>query len=122
MRTLIHNSPAGALQIAGLLNPVEPNEPFDVDDALAESLLHSDLYTEVVTAKPISELSPKELRAIATERGLEVPSRATKKQLLELVESVEWPVLEDGVTLTDPIAGAAIAEPATAAEEQGDPQ
>lgn len=45
MTTLIHHSPLGALQIAGVAGSVEPGEPFDIDDAAATVLLEqSDLY------------------------------------------------------------------------------
>lgn len=45
-KTLIHASPLGALEIPGVPGAVPPGEPFDVDDAIADSLLEqSDLYT-----------------------------------------------------------------------------
>jgi len=45
-KTLIHSSPLGALEIPGVLGAVPPGEPFDVDDAIADSLLEqTDLYT-----------------------------------------------------------------------------
>jgi hypothetical protein len=54
MTKLIHRSPLGALQIVGVPGDIEPGEPFDVPDEVAEGLLiQSDLY----------ELAPKEKKA-----------------------------------------------------------
>lgn len=45
-RTLIHHSPLGALEIPGVLGPVEAGVPFTVDAAIADSLLEqADLFT-----------------------------------------------------------------------------
>lgn len=45
---LAHSSPLGALEIPTVPTPVEPGEPFDVPDDIAESLLaQSDLYWRV---------------------------------------------------------------------------
>ena len=44
-KTLIHQSPQGALEIVGVPGVIEPGQPFEVDDSTAKSLLvQSDLY------------------------------------------------------------------------------
>jgi len=44
-KILIHQSPQGALAIVGVPGVVEPGQPFEVADTVAESLLvQSDLY------------------------------------------------------------------------------
>lgn len=45
MVKLIHRSPLGVLQIVGVPGDIEPGEPFDVPDEVAEGLLiQTDLY------------------------------------------------------------------------------
>lgn len=76
-RTLIHQSPQGALNIVGVPGAIEPGEPFTVDDALADSLLEqSDLYLEVVEAQV---LTVKDLRAELKARGL--PTNGNRDEL-----------------------------------------
>lgn len=51
-KQLIHRSPIGALEIPTVLGVVEPGEPFDVDDDIADSLLEqTDLYQLAPTKK-----------------------------------------------------------------------
>ena len=53
-KTLIHNSPQGALEIVGVPGVVEPGVPFEIRDELADGLLaQSDLY----------QIAPKEKKA-----------------------------------------------------------
>jgi hypothetical protein len=50
-KRLVHSSPLGALEIPGVLGPVEPGKPFSVDKVIADSLLEqSDLFALAVTA------------------------------------------------------------------------
>ena len=64
MTKLVHTSPLGSLDIPSVPGPVAPDEPFDVDDEIAESLLaQSDLYRH---ANPIDQL-----RADAAARGID---------------------------------------------------
>jgi D-tyrosyl-tRNA(Tyr) deacylase len=66
---LIHHSPLGSLQIGGVLGLVEPGEPFDVDDELAESLLEQ---TELYELADEAALTVNELHAIADELGIDL--------------------------------------------------
>ena len=51
---LIHQSPAGALQIVGVPGDIDPGQPFEVSDEQAQALLiQSDLYS----------VAPKEKKA-----------------------------------------------------------
>ncbi|WP_353809158.1 hypothetical protein [Agromyces sp. SYSU T00194] len=119
-KTLIHHSPAGALEIVGVLGAVPPGQPFDVDDKLADSLLASALYEEVtvIDGVALDTLKPAELRALATEHGVDVPKRASKAELLELIHAADLPVL--GEPDDHPAAQAADAAPA--ADQQGENQ
>ena len=61
MKTLIHQSPLGALEIVGVPGVIEPGEPFKVDDDVAESLLiQSELYRVATKAQ---------LKAIADQKA-----------------------------------------------------
>ena len=52
MKTLIHSSPLGELEIPTVLGTVPPGVPFDVDDDIAGSLLEqTDLYKLAPTKK-----------------------------------------------------------------------
>lgn len=42
-------------------------------------------FTEEAKGSSLSSLGVQELRAIAAERGIEVPKRASKNQLIELI-------------------------------------
>lgn len=41
-KTLVHHSPLGSLEIPGVVGPVEPGSPFEVDEQIADSLLQQD--------------------------------------------------------------------------------
>lgn len=68
-KQMIHTSPLGALEIAGVLGRPEPGEPFEIDDDLAEALLEqTDLYQVYV---PLAERGVDELRDLAGQRGID---------------------------------------------------
>ena len=91
-RLLIHKSPLGPLSIPGVLGEPEPGEPFEVDDDIAETLLEQgDLYEPA----PSPEVTLKELRDIAKERGIDLAGARTKAEVAAVIARHDEPVVVD---------------------------
>jgi len=92
-RQLIHTSPLGPLVIPGVLGEPAPGEPFEVDDDIAESLLEQrDLYAPA----PETELTVKQLRAIAKERGIDLAGAKNKPDIIAAIaRHDETPIVGD---------------------------
>jgi predicted polyphosphate/ATP-dependent NAD kinase len=69
VKTLIHRSPLGGLEIPTVLGIVPAGTPFTVDDDIADSLLEQHELYQLVTLK--------ELKAIATDRGINITGLKT---------------------------------------------
>lgn len=87
MTTLIHSSPLGALEIAGVPGLIAPGEPFNVDELHALTLLQqSDLYA---LAEPESSLYDglklSELKTLTDERELTVDGTTKRDHIAALV-------------------------------------
>lgn len=79
---LAHSSPLGPLEIPTVPTPVEPGEPFEVPDEIAQSLLEqSDLYWRV---NPIDQL-----RAEAATYGIDSAGMKKADILAAIAEAVE---------------------------------
>lgn len=79
---LAHSSPLGPLEIPTVPTPVEPGEPFDVPDEIAESLLEqTDLFWRV---NPIDLL-----RAEAATYGIDTTGMKKADITAAIAEAVE---------------------------------
>lgn len=88
------------LQVGCAVRPVtHASGAFEVSEAKAQELLQRGIVDVVDTATPapapatqepeqqdLSALSAKELRAIATERGVEWTARTSKTELIKLIQ------------------------------------
>lgn len=88
---LAHSSPLGALEIPTVPTPVEPGEPFDVPNEIAESLLEqSDLYWRVNAMD--------QLRAEAATYGIDT----TGMKKPEILDAIAEAAAAEGTTEEDP--------------------
>lgn len=69
MKTLIHNSPVGELEIPTVLGTIAPGVPFDVDDDIADNLLEQ--HELFALAEPPKPGSIEALRIDARIRGID---------------------------------------------------
>jgi hypothetical protein len=113
LTTLIHHSPIGALQIAGVIGEIEPGEPFEVTEEHAATLLEQgDLY-EVAESLPVgwSALTVRELRSELRDRGLATSGKhdvlAARLEEAEPFETRPQVVVDPEPTTADPTAPAA---------------
>lgn len=83
-KKLIHSSPLGALEIPTVLGPVQPGEPFEVDNDIAASLLQQkDLYR---LANPPTL---KQARALAAKRGIDITELDTTTDILAALAAAD---------------------------------
>ena len=67
-KIIIHQSPQGPLEIVGVAGAIEPGQPFEVTDSIAESLLvQADLYHRASKAEIQEYADRKAAEAAAAE-------------------------------------------------------
>lgn len=83
-KTLVHQSPIGALEIPTVLGPVEPGEPFDVDDDIANSLLQQTGVYRLASPPTL-----KQARALARTAGVDIDGLTTTTEIIAALAARE---------------------------------
>lgn len=84
MKTLIHHSPLGPLEIPGVIGRPEPGEPFAVDDDIAAELL---TQTDLYSAGEDAELTIPELKQLTREQGVDIKGLRRKEDIAAAIEN-----------------------------------
>ncbi|WP_295787499.1 SAP domain-containing protein [uncultured Microbacterium sp.] len=95
---LIHRSPLGPLSIPGVLGEPAPGEPFEVDDDIAETLLEQ---TELYGRAPAPDVTEKELRRIASDRGIDLTGARNKADIAARIAEHDAPAVVGDTEATE---------------------